>query len=755
MPFRPQLSSKAGSVSSRSASPVPSLSGRKSPFQMPSRSATSPFPLRVPSVQLPLPQDSAFPRFPSKLQSSTPTTPVENAVPVAAPIPEDVAPADLYPPASPRDNGGENLLRRMNSIAPGPFHVRGEKEAWKPRHHRKSSSIMSSKDFIRPSSATSSAQGHPRRPSASSSVYTRNTSMTSIPGNFRFTQDEATIPAVPLVPSTIDARLQPAVGKSVSNEQQATAQFDFDSDVQHGSGATQNAPLSRSPPDDANHNSKETPSEPKKPGHKPQVSIAAAMAPLFEIGSTSSFKPSKSIRRHRNAAASVDIQKANALRTVDMGSEPKTGNAPPLPTSSLHKFDLGNPYHTPHESVSSNGSSSSGMKSGSSRSSPPLNESPGPLKSSTTDDRMNRGFQGFDFGVEELPEHDRQNPRHPLLAPQASPDQTIRGFTPEAPSLRPGSRPTTSSGGNAPMPVSQSGFPEISFASLNGYRSDASTHREGPFAPRPLTPARPQGAPLGSPNSQPEVPQTRSQEHDDGYTPLEPIHPPSSPGPPLSVRPVRPLAIVPGQPPQRQNSSPLTSSDEYVVSSFPNQPPNNFHLTPKYPPPPPVPQSTSLPTRRPTQVNKGPCRGCNEPIFGKSVSSADGRLTGRYHKQCFICTTCGIPFQTTDCYVANNHPYCARHYHELNNSICGSCDRGIEGQYLEMLQDPHQRKFHPHCFTCQDCHFILRDDYYEWNGRVLCEQHAFGAASRNTQLPSSLGPGRRFPEKRSTRLMMI
>jgi hypothetical protein len=41
-------------------------------------------------------------------------------------------------------------------------------------------------------------------------------------------------------------------------------------------------------------------------------------------------------------------------------------------------------------------------------------------------------------------------------------------------------------------------------------------------------------------------------------------------------------------------------------------------------------------SRRPsTKTSRGPCRGCGEDIVGgKSVSSADGRLTGRYHKQC-------------------------------------------------------------------------------------------------------------------------
>ena len=102
--------------------------------------------------------------------------------------------------------------------------------------------------------------------------------------------------------------------------------------------------------------------------------------------------------------------------------------------------------------------------------------------------------------------------------------------------------------------------------------------------------------------------------------------------------------------------------------------------------------------RRLAPGRKGNCRGCGEVIIGKSVSSADGRLTGRYHKQCFVCTTCREPFPTNDFYVIDNSPLCARHYHEQNGTMCLSCDRGIEGQYLETET---KQKFHSHCFACR------------------------------------------------------
>lgn len=144
---------------------------------------------------------------------------------------------------------------------------------------------------------------------------------------------------------------------------------------------------------------------------------------------------------------------------------------------------------------------------------------------------------------------------------------------------------------------------------------------------------------------------------------------------------------------QSGRPSPTTTPDDHLSPSFPLNS-GNLLLSPA-PPPPAAPKS---PSRKPKPMNKGKCRGCQELIHGKSVSSADGRLTGRYHKRCFVCTTCKEPFRTADFYILDNQPYCGRHYHFLNGSMCMSCDRGIEGQYLET--EPKQ-KFHPSCFTCQ------------------------------------------------------
>ncbi|KAK2753477.1 hypothetical protein FQN54_007867 [Arachnomyces sp. PD_36] len=244
------------------------------------------------------------------------------------------------------------------------------------------------------------------------------------------------------------------------------------------------------------------------------------------------------------------------------------------------------------------------------------------------------------------------------------------------------------------------------------------------------------------------------------------------------------------------------TSEEEQIQALKSQPP-------PVPPLPDIRSDTITPPPRPSSSGgqrKRRCRGCNEFITGKSVSSADGRLTGRYHKSCLVCHTCGSAFLTADFYVLNDHPYCSQHYHELNCSLCYSCNHGIEGQYLETDEwvpqskrsRRHRQKFHPDCFRCKTCKIVLGGDYFEWYGDVYCERDARrvaaqyappppmsplhppphgGARRRPPPSPSSgmsmsrsaggphspafppppmmLGaPGPRFPERRTTRLMM-
>ena len=169
----------------------------------------------------------------------------------------------------------------------------------------------------------------------------------------------------------------------------------------------------------------------------------------------------------------------------------------------------------------------------------------------------------------------------------------------------------------------------------------------------------------------------------------------------------------------------------------------------EYSPPPRTPRTPAgfdaSPDRRTRSRSRGRehgihptriCKACNDPISGKAISSADGRLTGRYHKACFVCTTCSEPFASSTFYVFGDKPYCERHYHEMNGSLCGSCGDGIEGQYLA---DENDKKFHPDCFICSDCGRALKDGYFEVNGRAYCERDAWRLTQQSSSSSSSSG----------------
>jgi hypothetical protein len=192
-----------------------------------------------------------------------------------------------------------------------------------------------------------------------------------------------------------------------------------------------------------------------------------------------------------------------------------------------------------------------------------------------------------------------------------------------------------------------------------------------------------------------------------------------------------------GLPSPRFTSSPERIGDRRPSQAQP-QPPPQSQPQPQHRPPTRS-RSRSRP-REPQAANptRGNCKACGLAIKGKSISSADGRLTGRYHKPCFVCSTCREPFSSSTFYVLDDKPYCELHYHRLNGSLCGSCGRGIEGQYLE---DESAVKHHVGCFKCGECGMALRDGYFEVNGKAYCEKDAWRLAGGGNNIGGLGGPG--------------
>ncbi|KZS88394.1 hypothetical protein SISNIDRAFT_490191 [Sistotremastrum niveocremeum HHB9708] len=85
------------------------------------------------------------------------------------------------------------------------------------------------------------------------------------------------------------------------------------------------------------------------------------------------------------------------------------------------------------------------------------------------------------------------------------------------------------------------------------------------------------------------------------------------------------------------------------------------------------------------------------------------------------------PFPDKSFYVFEGKPYCDYHYHEVNNSLCASptCGQPIEGP-CAVSHDG--KRYHPEHMVCDwpGCDVGL-EEYWEVDGKSLCEKHALKA----------------------------
>lgn len=121
------------------------------------------------------------------------------------------------------------------------------------------------------------------------------------------------------------------------------------------------------------------------------------------------------------------------------------------------------------------------------------------------------------------------------------------------------------------------------------------------------------------------------------------------------------------------------------------------------------------------------CRRCSKAIEKQAVSSSDGQLKGKYHRECFNCHVCHKPFPDKTFYVFDSKPLCGYHYHQANKSLCSApkCGQPIEGPCAVSHTG---ERYHPEHFTCEysghpRCSEKLVE-YWELDGRMLCERHA-------------------------------
>ncbi|KAL2357181.1 hypothetical protein BJ546DRAFT_432986 [Cryomyces antarcticus] len=605
------------------------------------RSTTSPIPrLYTPiSPDLPSGYDCAFPPFPrSGSQGSSVARP--NAIRRSETDRRrpGAKPDSHFAPLSPRRDGGADVVRRLNTVAPGPFDARrelsGDEASSSGTEGRKFATAVTVTDTVdRAQPPNAGTRSHSQQPSASGSEGSRASVQ---PGASRapsgqVNREGRAVPPRPARSETIDAFLEqlqkekegiPAARVKPSRIESRSKTFPLRQENMHGS-VTPAGALPGRPSESQVRGRRST--QPGSNSTLDSVAIFGPQIPPRGPGRVQQAKIESERELHRLQGATRNTT------SIDCGL---VNTSPVTATPGGQQYVNSSPCHTPNDSSSSTGSATglsepaSAVSSVSSCWDVPDEQ----LRASDMFMQIPRlrvktdELQGVIFDAEhfQLPGISQQDRRPSLDAPESPMDPAMHGcFVQQLP---PSDLPTTSN-----LPV------------------------------------------LPTKESSVEVPAPLQMRHKERETPS-----------PANTRPITAI--------------------------------------------------------------KGSCRGCGEVIAGKSVKAADGRLTGRYHKQCFVCKTCKEPFATADFYVIDDFPYCERHYHQLNHSLCKTCDRGIEGQYLETQQ---KQKFHPHCFTCAECHTVLSHDYFEVSNRVYCEEHCTHAAPSGTLF----GFGKKDPQRRTTRLV--
>ncbi|EHN01372.1 Pxl1p [Saccharomyces cerevisiae x Saccharomyces kudriavzevii VIN7] len=151
---------------------------------------------------------------------------------------------------------------------------------------------------------------------------------------------------------------------------------------------------------------------------------------------------------------------------------------------------------------------------------------------------------------------------------------------------------------------------------------------------------------------------------------------------------------------------------------------------------------------------EGPCRACGLEVTGKRMfSKKENELSGQWHRECFKCIECGIKFNKhVPCYILLDTPYCQKHYHQENHSICKVCSNFIEG---ECLENDKVERFHVDCLNCFLCKTAITNDYYIFNGEIpLCGNHDMDALLKEGINDSALGNDKNNTlSRRRTRLI--
>ncbi|XP_066840464.1 transforming growth factor beta-1-induced transcript 1 protein isoform X1 [Anser cygnoides] len=108
------------------------------------------------------------------------------------------------------------------------------------------------------------------------------------------------------------------------------------------------------------------------------------------------------------------------------------------------------------------------------------------------------------------------------------------------------------------------------------------------------------------------------------------------------------------------------------------------------------------------------CQGCGRPILEGYIAA----LQGLWHPECFVCRECFAPFVGGTFYEAGGRPYCERHFHARQGSLCRGCGEPIAGRCVTAMA----QRFHPEHFVCAFClRPLAKGTFQEQEGKPYCQ----------------------------------
>lgn len=104
------------------------------------------------------------------------------------------------------------------------------------------------------------------------------------------------------------------------------------------------------------------------------------------------------------------------------------------------------------------------------------------------------------------------------------------------------------------------------------------------------------------------------------------------------------------------------------------------------------------------------CAGCKAPIRDVVVVA----LNQTWHKDHFVCITCGTRLASKGFFEKENNPFCQQCYEDKFCPKCNECELSITDTAVIALG----KKWHQDCFKCKNCQKPVMDSTFE----VICNR---------------------------------